>query len=509
MGLYCYKVMPFGLKNAGATYQRLVNKMFASQIRKSMEVYVNDMLVKSTKAAQHVVHLGAMFDVLRRHHMKLNPLKCAFGVRSGKFPSFMVSSRGIDANPEKIKALQDMRSPTNPYEVSHKPEGAIKGQALADFLAEFSDRPAPSLDEEAKAVEWKLYVDGASSEAGLGAGVMLISPEGHKITSAVRFQFRASNNEAEYEALISYEIQQVPRAENANADALAKLASSKDSDILKVVPIEELQRPTIDEQDEAWTVQTIENWMTPLIQYLADAKLPDDKEEARRIKYRVARYLLYDGMLYRRGFSTPLQRCLNDEEARGVLREIHEGVCGNHAGGQSLALKVLRQGYYWPTLKKDAFQYARRCDKCQKYASIPRAPPESLTSILSPWPFAKWGIDLIGPLHLTPGGFKFAIVAVDYYTKWAEAKALTMTTEAVCTNFIWNNIVCRFRVPHSIVSDNGRQFNNASTCKFCDSLGIRKDFSAPIHPQSNGQVEVVNKILKYTLKKRLDDLKGR
>ncbi|XP_024027819.1 uncharacterized protein LOC112093492 [Morus notabilis] len=207
-----------------------------------------------------------------------------------------------------------------------------------------------------------------------------------------------------------------------------------DSDILGIVPIEELERPTIEEKIKALTIQTDEGWMTPLIQYLTDAKLPNDKGEARRIRYRANRYLLYDGLLYRRGYSTPLQRCLNDSEAQEVLREIHEGVCG---------------------------------------------------------------------------GFKFAIVAIDYYTKWIEAKALTTTMEVACTNFMQNNIVCRFRVPHSIVSDNGKQFDNVSTRRFCSSLGIRKDFSAPIHPQSNGQVEAVNKILKYTLKKKLDDLRGR
>ena len=104
-------------------------------------------------------------------------------------------------------------------------------------------------------------------------------------------------------------------------------------------------------------------------------------------------------------------------------------------------------------------------------------------------------------------GLRFAIVAVDYYTKWAEAKALTTTTEAACTKFLWDHIVCRSGVPHSIVFDNGKQFDNAATRRFCEGLGIRKDFSVPIHPQSNGQVEAVNKILKYTLKKRLDDLK--
>ncbi|CAL9025320.1 unnamed protein product, partial [Prunus brigantina] len=104
-GTYCYQVMPFGLKNAGATYQRLVNHMFADQIGKSMEVYVDDVLVKSLLADHHVADLPVTFAILRTYGMRLNPAKCVFGVGSGKFLGFLVSHRGIEANPEKIQAL--------------------------------------------------------------------------------------------------------------------------------------------------------------------------------------------------------------------------------------------------------------------------------------------------------------------------------------------------------------------------------------------------------------------
>ena len=104
-GLYCYKVMPFGLKNAGATYQRLVNKMFANQIGRNMEVYVDDMLVKTKKADELTSDLMEMFNTLRKYRMKLNPLKCTFRVSSGKFLGFMVYSQGIDVNPEKNQGL--------------------------------------------------------------------------------------------------------------------------------------------------------------------------------------------------------------------------------------------------------------------------------------------------------------------------------------------------------------------------------------------------------------------
>ena len=116
-GLYCYRVMPFGLKNAGATYQRLVNKIFKEQIGRNMEVYVDDMLVKSKSSRNHVADLEETFGALRKYRMKLNPTKCAFGVTSGKFLGFMVSGRGIEANPEKIRAIQEMIAPKSIKEV--------------------------------------------------------------------------------------------------------------------------------------------------------------------------------------------------------------------------------------------------------------------------------------------------------------------------------------------------------------------------------------------------------
>ena len=108
-GLFCYKVMPFGLKNAGATFQRLVNHMFRPQFGQNVEVYVDDMLVKSLDEEKHLDNLQEIFDMLRQYNMKLNPSKCTFGVLSGKFLGFMVSHRGIEANPDKIQVILDIK----------------------------------------------------------------------------------------------------------------------------------------------------------------------------------------------------------------------------------------------------------------------------------------------------------------------------------------------------------------------------------------------------------------
>lgn len=169
--------------------------------------------------------------------------------------------------------------------------------------------------------------------------------------------------------------------------------------------------------------------MEPIEKYLINGELPADKNEARKVRLRAARYLFVDGELHKRGFSLPLLKCLAPADANYVLREIHEGICRNHSGGRMLAYKAIREGYFWSIMHEDALELTKKCDKCQRFAKIPRQPPEDLIHLLSPWPFAQWGIDLIGPLPTRKGQVKFAIVAIDYFTKWVEAEPLATITE--------------------------------------------------------------------------------
>ncbi|CAL8990767.1 unnamed protein product [Prunus brigantina] len=377
---------------------------------------------------------------------------------------------------------------------------------------------------------------------------------------ALRFKFHASNNEAEYEALLAglrlakemgarqiqifsdsqlvvhqvnqnfiakdvsmtaylqhtrhllttfnaYLISQVPRSENSHADALARLASAIEQGIGRNIHMEILDQPST----RAPLICAIDHsptWMDPILQFLQNQTLPADPAEARRVRYRSARYLILNGALYKRGFSLPYLRCLTPEEGNYVLKEIHEGICGSHLGARSLAHKAIRQGYFWPSLHTDAQAFTQKCDKCQRFANIPQLPAEPLTAMVSPWPFAQWGLDLIGPMPEGKGQVKYAVVAVDYFTKWAEAEALATITAARIETFVWQNIVCRFGIPNIIVTDNGRQFDNAKFKQFCSNLKIKLCFASPAHPQSNGQVEAVNKIIKRTLKTKLDKAKG-
>ena len=174
--------MPFGLKNAGATYQRLVNRMFHRQIGASMEVYIDDMLVKSTTAKLHITHLSEAFQILRGYNMKLNPSKCAFGVLAEKFLGFIVNNRGIEANPNKIKAVLDMPPPSN-IKYVQRLTGRIV--ALSRFVSKASDKCQPFFQVLKKAFQWDTHCEEAfvALKTYLSSPQILVSPsEGELLT---------------------------------------------------------------------------------------------------------------------------------------------------------------------------------------------------------------------------------------------------------------------------------------------------------------------------------------
>ncbi|KAL2242652.1 UNVERIFIED_CONTAM: Retrovirus-related Pol polyprotein from transposon [Sesamum indicum] len=688
-GIYCYKVMPFGLKNAGATYQRLVNRMFEDQIGKTMEVYVDDMLVKSSRSQDHIAYLEQTFATLRKYRMKLNPMKCTFGVAGGKFLGYLVSERGIEMNPEKIEAILKLKSPTNikevqkltgklaslnrfiskssdrnlpffkvlrktknfewteeceqafqdlktylrsppllanpkgnevlyvylavsenaissalvreeggvqspiyyvskmlhgaekryaqieklalalivtarklrPYFQGHRiivltnhplrnvlarPEAsgrlvkwavelgefdieyqartALKGQVLADFMVEFVDEP----ETEPSSGKWMLHVDGSSNAGNGRIGILIQGPENIEIEVVARLSFPVTNNEAEYEALImglelsleagakdlevftdsqlvalqiegTYEtreermilyhtkaksimskfnkcqVHQIPRHENDRADSLSKFGAtlSRIKDRKITVMIKETS--AIAEVVDINTANEKPSWKDEIVRYLRDGILPADPIAARRLKMRTPRFTLINEQLYKRTVEGPLLKCLDPERAEYVMREIHEGSCGNHSGG---SLPEVRSTDPHTSAQMEPVKIA-----C---------------------PFDQWGIDILGPFPTARSQKKFIVVAVEYFSKWVEAEAVAKVTEGHMIEFIWKNIICRFGVPRILISDNGTQFQGKKITSWCKELKIQQHFTAVGHPQSNGQVEVVNRTILQHLKTRLN-----
>ncbi|KAL2227669.1 UNVERIFIED_CONTAM: Retrovirus-related Pol polyprotein from transposon [Sesamum indicum] len=721
-GIYCYNMMPFGLKNAGATYQRLVNKMFGDLLGRTMEVYVDDMLVKSKRSQDHIEDLSQAFSIMRSHGMKLNPDKCTFGVTGGKFLGYMISERGIEANPEKIQAIMGLRSPSSikdmqkltgkiaslgrfisrsadrslpffkalrkpksfawtqeceqalqelkeyltkppllanpkegeilflylgvsenavssvlireeannqnpvyyvskmlqgaelrysemeklalalvvtarklrPYFQSHKivvltnhplkhvmsrpeasgrlikwavelgqhdieyqPRTAQKAQVLADFITELSSDPKEPEAPDHTCSKWMLHVDGSSNANNGGAGILIQGPKGIEIEVAARLSFPVTNNEAEYEALVlglelayeagardlevftdsqliamqiegAYEtrertmtrykeiaqqwmakfngctVSQVPRAENDKADALSKFGAAMDEIRDRKITAIVRDRSVLASVTEIQVVSEGESWMTEIIRYLGEGILPNDPQAAKRVKFRATRFTMLDGQLYKRTADGPLLKCLEGERALYVMREIHEGSCGNHSGARSLAQKVMRQGFFWPTLVEDSKNLVRKCESCQKYASLIHQPATPMEPIKIACPFDQWGIDIVGPFPPAQAQKKFIIVAVEYFSKWVEAEAVAKISEREVINFIWKNIICRFGIPRILISDNGTQFQGRKITEWCKELKIAQHFTAVANPQANGQTEVTNRTILQHLKTRLE-----
>ncbi|GKB37330.1 reverse transcriptase domain-containing protein [Tanacetum coccineum] len=212
--------------------------------------------------------------------------------------------------------------------------------------------------------------------------------------------------------------------------------------------------------------------MTPIVEYLRDGTLSDNKKEASKLRIKARQYKLVEGVLYRRSFLTPWLRCVRPLQADYVIKEIHEGSCRMHAGPRSVVAKAMRLGYYWPTMHRDALEMIRA---------------------------------LAGPFPEGPGNVKFLIVAMDYFTKWIEAKAVVTITGNQLKKFVWDNIVCHFGLPGEIVLDNGKQFSDNPFKDWCEKLNIIQRFALVKHPQSNGLVERANRSLGEGIKARLGE----
>jgi hypothetical protein len=198
------------------------------------------------------------------------------------------------------------------------------------------------------------------------------------------------------------------------------------------------------------------NWQTPYLEYLLRGELPLDKAEARRLARRAKSFVLLgeEKELYHRSPSGILQQCISVAQGQELLQEIHSRACGHHAAPRALVGNAFRQGFYWPTAVADATRIVRSCGGCQFYARQTHLPDQALHMIPITWSFALWGLDLFGPLQKAPGGFTHLLVAIDKFSKWIEVRPLTSIGSKQAVTF-FTNIIHRFGVPNSIITDNG------------------------------------------------------
>ena len=150
-------------------------------------------------------------------------------------------------------------------------------------------------------------------------------------------------------------------------------------------------------------------------------------------------------------------KCIPIAQGKELLLEIHARICGHHTAPRSLVGKAFRQGFYWPTALRNMEEIVRACKGCQFYAKQAHLPAQALQTIPITWPFVVWGLDMVGPLRKAPGGFTHLLVAIDKFTKWIETKPITTIDSKEAVKFFLD-IIYRFGVPNSIITDNGTNF---------------------------------------------------
>jgi hypothetical protein len=230
--------------------------------------------------------------------------------------------------------------------------------------------------------------------------------------------------------------------------------------------------------------------------------LPQDEAEARRLQRRALAYNIINSELYKRSVSRIFQKCIEPEEGIELLREIHQGECGHHASSRALVAKAFRHGFYWPTAQKDAEQLVKHCNGCQRFSKHRNTPAAALKTIPLTWPFAVWGLDMVGPFKIAPGGLTHLLVAVDKFTKWIEAKPIKKLDGSSTSKF-FNEIITRYGVLHSVITDNGTNLAKGVFVEYYGQKGIRLDLAPVAHPRSNGQVEKANGLVLAGIKPRL------
>ncbi|RVW99134.1 hypothetical protein CK203_018961 [Vitis vinifera] len=352
-------VMPFGLKNAGATYQRVATTLFHDMMHRDVEVYVDDMIVKSRGRADHLDALERFFERIRKNQPTVWNDDCQFAFE--KIKEYLLSPPVLvpptpgrplllylsvsdmalgspllstSLGYQEIEALHDrideMVRAFDKVDIQYVSQKSIMGSIVADHLASLptsEDRPVDDdfPDEEFVAMTslsgWCLYFDGAANQLGYGIGVLLGVPSGRSYSEIY-----------------------------------------------------------IEDQDDL-------PWYHDIYQFLRSGTYPEIE---------------------------PLQI--------RVMREVYAGVCGPHMGGHMLARKIMRTGYFWLTMETDCCQFVQKCPECQIHGDLIHAPPSELHALTSPCPFSVWGIDIIGKVSpKSSSGHEFILVAIDYFTKWVEA----------------------------------------------------------------------------------------
>ncbi|CAM8940723.1 unnamed protein product [Rhodiola kirilowii] len=251
-------------------------------------------------------------------------------------------------------------------------------------------------------------------------------------------------------------------------------------------------------------------WYAHIVNYLVGVKFPPaySKAQCMKLKHDSRFYVWDDPYLWKISVDQVLSRCVPDNEIASVLSFCHEHACGGHFGPRRTARKILDSGFFWPSIVQDSYEHCKKCDKCQRVGNITARNEMPQVPFLVNDVFDIWGIDFVGPFPIS-NGFAYILVAVDYVSKWVEAKATRCDDAKTVVDFLRTNIFCRYGVPKAIISDQGSHFCNRVMAATLKHYHVHHRTSTAYHPQTNGQAEISNREIKGIHEEGLEPAVGR
>jgi ribonuclease HI len=589
-GTFMYAKMPFGLMNAGATFQRAMDIAFIGEKDKFVVIYLDDITVFSRSDKEHCCHLRKVFSKCRRFGLSLNPKKSLFAMKEGKLLGHIVSAEGVRIDPSRVEAIQTLSLPRSKKEVQ-----AFLGKInfLRRFVSNFAElvKHITAMLRKGNEVKWTaepresfVQIKRALTEAPV-----LINPDYSKdflIFSFASFDTVAAvllqKNEEGREQPIAFFSKALRDAEvryeimEKQAYALVKALKAfrvyvLHSKVTAYVPSASVKdilvQPDIDGRRSKWIAKILEfdleirptklikgqglakllaeanykalgvdfinacpgnqqnqlsdvdprtepllarcPWYKDVIYFLQELRPPDglQRNKARALKLKVVRYCLVDQILYWKDPLGVLLKCINPQEADRIMVEFHSGLCGGHHFWKTTAHKILRAGYYWPTLFADVCRRVRACIPCQRFSGKQQLKSLPLKPVVVLGPFQQWGLDFIGEIHpASSGQHRWILTTTDFFTKWIEAIPTRSASHKVIIGFL-EDLITRFGYPRKIVTDNATSFKAEPLVKFCEQFGIKLIHSTPYYPQGNGLAESSNKSLIRIIKRLLEDNK--
>ncbi|GJR92285.1 reverse transcriptase domain-containing protein [Tanacetum coccineum] len=437
---FAYRRMPFGLCNAPGTFQRCMVAIFHDMIEKTMEVFMDD------------------FSVFGRNSL-----------------GHKISKSGIEVDNQKLMSLQNCLH-------SHYREG--------DFAV---GRPRKRRPVTSSTIHYASNNSMTEAQAHYHLGHMGFAM-GYSKARLLRWVLLLQE--------FDFDVVDTKGAENLAADHLSRLENPHEN---------ELDPKEINEKFPLETLSLIAvldastPWFADIANYHAGNFVIKGMSTQQKRKFfkDVKHYFWEDPFLFKICADQVIRRCVFGKEAHDILMACHDGPTGGHHGANYTARKVFDSGFFWPTIYKDAHELVKNCNSCQRQGKISQRDEMPQNSIQVCEIFDVWGIDFMGPFPSSKGN-KYILVAVDYLSKWVEAKALPTNDARVVCKFL-KSLFARFGAPRAIISDRGTHFCNDQFAKVMLKYGVTHRLSTAYHPQTSGQVEVSNRGLKRILERTVGE----